>query len=306
MMQASAGMQTSRRKFLRQAASCLAVATAGSSLFADENGIALIGSQLYGWGQYYQREGKNLAEHLPEVFSALRDAGYDYAEGFMDVATPENNAKTAEVARQKGLKPVCIYSGAALHDASSWETNAGKLLQAAAVCARSGYQILNCNPDAIGREKTDAELSTQAKALDFIGAELNKIGMRLGVHNHTPEMANKAREFRWNFDHTNPQKAGFCFDVHWVFRGGMAPAEALKLYGERLVSWHLRQSRDRIWWEDLDDGDVDYHAISKEIEKRKLPKIFSVELALESGTKVTRSVVENHQRSIKYVREVLT
>ena len=38
-----------------------------------------VGSQLYGWGQYYERAGKDLGKNLDEVLMALRDAGYDLA-----------------------------------------------------------------------------------------------------------------------------------------------------------------------------------------------------------------------------------
>ena len=39
-------------------------------------------------------------------------------------------------------------------------------------------------------------------------------------------------------------------------------------------------------------------------QKRKLPPYYTVELAIENGTKITRGVVENHRRSRDYVREV--
>lgn len=106
-----------RRQFLRNAA---VVAVAGPALAADAKYVPpvltppLVGSQLYGWGQYYQRAGKNLDEHLDEVLSALRDAGYDYAEGSLDTANPENNAKFAERLKKKGLKPVSLYTGGAM------------------------------------------------------------------------------------------------------------------------------------------------------------------------------------------------
>ena len=68
----------------------------------------LIGSQLYGWGQYYERDGKDMWQNIGEVFSALRDAGYDYAEGSVDTGTPGNNVRFAEQLRAKGLKPVSL------------------------------------------------------------------------------------------------------------------------------------------------------------------------------------------------------
>jgi inosose dehydratase len=128
--------------------------------------------------------------------------------------------------------------------------------------------------------------------------------MKLGVHQHMPAMANHAREFHYDFRHTKPEVVGWCYDVHWVWKGGVMPLDGLKEYGERVVTWHLRQSRDGIWWEDLDTGDIDYAAVAQYAKEHHLARRFSVELALEPGTKITRSVVENHRRSREFVRRV--
>jgi hypothetical protein len=80
--------------------------------------------------------------------------------------------------------------------------------------------------------------------------------------------------------------------------------DALRQYGERVVSWHLRQSRGQFWWEDLDQGDIDYSEIAAFANSKSLPRRFSVELALEGGTKITRTAVENHRRSREFVRRV--
>ena len=82
------------------------------------------------------------------------------------------------------------------------------------------------------------------------------------------------------------------------------PLDGLKEYGERVVTWHIRQSRNGIWWEDLDTGDIDYAAVAQYAREHHLPRRFSVELALEAGTKITRSVVENHRRSREFIRRV--
>lgn len=293
----------SRRQFLT-ASTALCLATPLLHRAADRPTPPLVGSQLYGWGQYYQRAGKNLAEHMDEVLSALRDAGYDYAEGSLDSGSPENNATFAEKLKTRGLKPVALYTGGRMHEKASAEQTVRNIVQAANVCARSGFSILNCNPDPIGREKTDEELKTQLEALKLLGTELSRIGMRLGVHHHTPEMVNKAREFRFNFDHSAPETVGFCYDVHWVFRGGVKPETALKDYGKRIVSWHLRQSRNGTWWEDLDKGDIDYSYVADYARKHNIPGFYTVELAIENGTKITRTVVENHRRSRDFVKEV--
>jgi inosose dehydratase len=297
-----------RRQFLTASA---AVAVAAPSFAADLRYVPpvltppLVGSQLYGWGQYYQREGKNFDAHLDDVLSVLRDAGYDYAEGSLDTATPENNAKFAARLKQKGLKPVSLYTGGALHVLGQASQTAERIAAAAKEAAKAGFGIINFNPDALGRNKTDTELEIQVAALRELGEEIEKLGLRLGLHHHTPELANGAKEFHYNFQKCPAHQVGFCYDVHWVYRGGIAPQECLRQYGDRIVSWHLRQSRDQIWWEDLDTGDLDYAAIAAVVRERRLPRFFTVELALEGGTKITRSAVANHARSREFVKRVL-
>ena len=263
-----------------------------------------VGSQLYGWGQYYAREGKDMAKHLDDVLGALRDAGYDFAEGSLDVAKPDNNGKFAERLRKKGLRPVSLYVGGPTHVLGQATQTCERIAVAAKDAAKAGFGIINFNPDPLGRPKTDRELEVQAEALSELGAELAGMGMRLGIHHHTPELANGAAEFHSNFRRTRPDHVGFCYDVHWVYRGGIGPSDALKAYGDRVVSWHLRQSRGQTWWEDLDTGDIDYAAVAAEVRARKLPEFFAVELAIEPGTVISRGVVENHARSRRFVRTV--
>jgi inosose dehydratase len=264
----------------------------------------LVGSQLYGWGQYYGRMGKDFGKSLDEILIALKDAGYDYAEGNLDVAVPENNARFADQLRKHGLKAVALYTGGATHVLGQATQTCERIAKAAAEAGKAGFGILNFNPDPIGRAKTDRELEIQAEALTELGEDIRKAGMKLGIHHHTPEMANGGHEFHSNFRRCPADTVGFCYDVHWVFRGGIYPADCLTTYGDRIVSWHLRQSRDQIWWEDLDSGDIDYTAIAAEVKARKLPQFLTVELAIEGGSKVTRTVVENHVRSRQFVRRV--
>ena len=204
----------------------------------------------------------------------------------------------------KGLQPVSLYTGALVHEAGKADEVVERILTAAKVCQRAGFKVLSCNADPIGREKTDEELATQVAALIRLGEGLNSLGMKLGVHHHMPEMANHAREFHYDFRHSKPDVVGFCYDVHWVWKGGVMPLDALQAYGYRAVTWHLRQSRGGIWWEDLDSGDIDYPTVAKYAGEHGLARRFSVELALENGTRITRSVIENHRRSREYVRRV--
>jgi inosose dehydratase len=290
----------SRRSFISTSAGMLA-----AGAFSAESQKPLVGSQLYGWGQYYGREGKKLDDHFDEVFSALRDAGYDYAEHSLS-GDPQANFKLGERMKDKGLKAVSLYTGGSLHDAAKAEATVQRLVAGAKGAKEAGFAIMNCNPDPIGRDKTDEELKTQATWLQKLGEGLAELGLKLGVHNHTPEMKNGAKEFHTNFRQTKPETVGFCYDVHWVFRGGVLPPQALEPYGSRIVSWHLRQSREKIWWEDLDAGDVDYEFIASYAREHQLAPLYTVELAIENGTRITRSVVDNHARSRDFVKRVFS
>jgi inosose dehydratase len=307
-MNTSRFVPTSRRDFLFTSATALAATAVLPSAFCAESSAqadgttkaTLVGSNVYGWTQYAERDHK--AFDVGEVISALRDTGYDYLESFLDLNRPEENGRFADQLRAKGLQPVSMYTGARLHEEKTAQETIDKVLAAAKVARQAGFVVISCNADPIGREKTDAELKTQSKALSDLGAALNGIGMRLGVHQHLPEMAKHAREFHAVFGGTKADQVGWCYDVHWVWKGGVMPLDALHQYGERVVTWHLRQSRDGIWWEDLDTGDVDYAAVASYAKQHRLARRFSVELAIESGTKITRSVVENHRRSREFVR----
>ncbi len=279
----------------------LAINNQGASA---DNKRALVGSNIYGWSQYYQQKKQNVQDHLDELYAELKAAGYDYLESFMDVGNPEKNRIVADRMKDKGLKPVSIYTGARVHESGKAEENVRKILEAAKVCKAAGYEIISCNPDPIGREKTDAELKIQIEALTLLGKGLNDLGLKLGIHHHLPEMANKAREFHFVFRNTDPKIVGFCYDVHWIYKGGIAPMEVLKEYGNRVVTWHIRQGRNGIWWEDLDTGDVDYSVVADYARQHKLPQRYTVELALENGTKITRSAEENHRRSREFIRKV--
>jgi hypothetical protein len=123
------GATISRRNFVRTLAAVSAAAPArlswtGQVFGAENSSRTPVGSNIYGWGQYYQRMGKNVGEHLDEVLSALRDADYDYLEAFVDSNQPDKNAELAERMKAKGLKPVCLYMNPA--DGSRWWKNSSR------------------------------------------------------------------------------------------------------------------------------------------------------------------------------------
>lgn len=300
------GFPTTRREFL-QRAGLLGAASAsgllhGCGCSGKGRAETLVGSNAFGWTQYAKRDKRPF--DISGTMSALRDCGYDYLEPSVDLARPDGIAELAEQMKARGLKPVSVYCGPRLHEADKVKEAVAQMLAAAKVCRASGFQTVTCNAAPIGREKTDEELRTQVAALKDIGQELKAMGLKLGIHHHLPEMAGNAREFHYNFRNSDPGAVGFCYDVHWVWKGGIQPLDALREYGDRVVSWHIRQSRDGVWLEDLDAGDIDYTAVAASAEERGLPRLFTVELAIEAKTVITRTAVENHRRSREFIRRV--
>ena len=175
-----------RREFVSHLGSTLAAAgliSTVSKLWAAQEQPAspkttLVGSNVYGWTQYAQREKKKF--DVQEVISALRDTGYDYLESFMSVEQPDENTRFAEQLRAKGLQPVSLYVGARLHESQKAREVVARIITAAKVCQESGFRVISCNADPIGREKTDEELKTQAAALTELGEGLNALGLKLG------------------------------------------------------------------------------------------------------------------------------
>ena len=76
----------------------------------------------------------------------------------MNLDKPDENGKFAEQLEAKGLRPVSMYTGARVHEAGKASESVKKILAAARVCKDAGFQVISCNADPIGREKTDEEL----------------------------------------------------------------------------------------------------------------------------------------------------
>jgi inosose dehydratase len=121
--------------------------------------------------------------------------------------------------------------------------------------------VVNPTPIRWGQplDKSDGELATQARALQTLAERLAVHGVRLAYHTHDAEMRHAAREFHHMLLATDPAVVGLCLDAHWIYRGAgnsqVALFDIVQLYGSRVVSLHLRQSRNGVWTETLDEAD---------------------------------------------------
>ncbi len=270
----------------------------------------LIGTQMYPWLQYYEAEGKDWKNHLPEILDQVKEAGLDAWEQSID---SESEADRLSVLLEyRDLEMVSIYAGNELHG-HHFEEEVQSVLAQARLAKPLGVRYVVCNPKPISwtekKKKNDEQLSRQAKALQLLGEGLVEQGMQLSYHVHTPELSNGAREFHHMMLNVSPEAMGLCLETHWIYRGcggsNHAVLDVMKLYGDRINTTHLRQSQSRIWDETFQDGDVDHREIFRRLRKLDYSGPLTLEMAIEEGTPNTMSHSEAHRRAKKYLTEIL-
>ncbi len=137
-----------------------------------------------------------------------------------------------------------------------------------------------------------------------MGRTLAQHGFDLRVHHHTPQLAQNAREWRHILHHTDPEYVHICVDVDWAYEGGFAPIPFLREVGERLREIHVRSARNKVWLEDLEDSDIDYHKVAEYLKQERFAPLIVVELAYRPNTVVTRPLEQDLRLSRTYAERI--
>jgi inosose dehydratase len=266
---------------------------------------AIIGTQMYPWLQHFhETRGKYDDACVEEAMQQSAAAGLGAWEQSVTSATEAE--KLGGWLKRFKLKLDSIYAGGDLHTAA-WRTNADSIIQQGAWAKTLGAKIVTSNPNPLpqGKDKTDEELRTQAAALNYVAKGLRDIGMTLAYHTHDPEMRQGSREFHHMMLATRESGMKFCLDSHWIFRGlgssNVGLHDVVDLYGDRIVTMHLRQSRGGIWSEHLGEGDIDYAPIVAKLRQINFNGPLIIETAFEKGTPRTMSMTESHRKSREWV-----
>jgi inosose dehydratase len=312
---------SSRREFLRDtvlaagAATVLPGATdagAGAGGRVARSGKLHVACNQYSWRVFYQREGKDFNAALDAGLADVKASGLDGFEP--GVGGLEQISPMIPLLKKHGLEMRSLYVNSTLHDAGQVDKSIEEVLAAAARAKEAGTQIIVTNPSPIrwgGPEnKTDAQLQTQAAALDRLGGKLRQMGLTLAYHNHDIELRNAAREFHHMMVGTDPENVTLCLDAHWIYRGAgnsqVALFDVLKLYGPRVTELHLRQSQNGVWTEVFGPGDIDYPRLADHLRRGGVKPLLVLEQAIEAGSPNATRPVEAFQKSTEYVREVFT
>ncbi len=265
----------------------------------------------YPWLGYFRREGREFGRRLDADLRVVADSDQDDFEPM--ASSPEQITRFGKSLRARGLGMYSLYVNSTLYEPAAAERSIQEVLAIARAARAFGTRIIVTNPSPIrwgGPEnKNDAQLETQARALEQLGRRLHELGCALAYHNHDLELRAAAREFRHMLVGTDPRWVRFCLDAHWIYRGSgnsnVALFDVVELFADRIVELHLRQSRDGVWTETFSaEGDVDYPRLVKALVRHGVRPWLVMEQAVEKGTPKTLSALEAQRRSMRAARRL--
>ena len=217
-----------RRTFLGAAGAVPLAVPAVRTLAADPP--LEVSTNTYPWSTFATRNGRAFQPRSDETLDAIAAAGLTgYEPALTDVAELDGLGPRLQA---RGLRMPSLYAS---RYAARRGAGAGQCRERPAHRAprgTMGTRIIVTNPTPIrwgGPEnKTDAQIRSQAAALDRLGREVRALGLTLAYHNHDSELRLGGREFHHMLTATDPAHVKFCLDAHWVFRGCGDPGRALR------------------------------------------------------------------------------
>jgi len=280
--------------------------TGASAFAAAARKPPTLSVEVYIWLQHLQNGKQTLAEGMDTIFPEARAAGFRNIELNADFFSPELAPRTLALLKANRLSMPSVYVGGVMHETAAADDTIRRALDVAGRAKAAGLQAVvnNPNPKKNREPKTDDELRLQGERLNRLGRELSSRGLQFWVHHHDPEMAGNAHEWRHILRNTDYKTVSLCLDLDWVHQGGQDPLALLKEAGSRVAALHLRNSRNKLWLESFEDGDIDYRKVAAYLEQAALSPLLVVELAYRKETSVTRSLKDNLIRSRRYAERI--
>jgi len=260
----------------------------------------------YIFQQYASRQKKNLSDVVEGALAMARQAGFHNIEINTAFFEASIRSRTLTALRANGLRMPSVYCGGAVHEERLAEQTLARALEIAALCRPFGCTAVVTNPDPKSGQarKTDDELAVEARSLNRMGQALRHEGYELRVHHHTPLLVENAREWRYILANTDPLNVALCIDLDWVHQSGLVPLDILRGGGSRVREIHVRNSKNKLWLESFEEGDIDYRAIAAYLTKQKLEPLVVVELAYRENTPVAHSLAQDLRSSRIYAERI--
>lgn len=193
-------------------------------------------------------------QKFAEMLATIKHTGYDGFEiGVQRVDLSDAAQFRAQVA-DAGLETAGIHTHFRL-DQPDWIDGAEAYVQrsaefAAAVNApylpMSGRRMI----------KTDEQLALMADLLNNFGRIAATNGLRFCYHHHDWELADDWRELRFLMANTDPDYVGILSDIGWIIKAGQTISDVLDAYGNRIVTFHVKDAPADGWFTELGKGIV--------------------------------------------------
>ena len=266
--------------------------------------ITGIATTMYQWDREYQQRGLAFDDHLEEAFRRMAALGLDGVQSRLSYAdTPDKADRFAETCHRAGVVVASLYGNCKLYDQGALEGEVAQFLAAVEAARQTGCSLITLNlATPRERPKRKDELEVQVRGLETIGAEVAKMGVRIALHNHTPEMKDEAHEFRYVVGHVSSSAVGVCLDVAWAAVAGVSPVDLIGEVHPRLFDLHVRNVADGWFTQSVPEGTISYSQILGLLARYRYAGWLVVELAYDNRVDVTRSFEQNIIRSIWYLK----
>lgn len=267
----------------------------------------VLGAGAFRWMQQYWAIGMDPDDCIAQTLDDVAAAGLAAWEPTL---TSEPQMEAIDKAlKERGLAMPSYYAGGKLWT-DDWEGAVSELVERARLARQMGAGVMVCNPDPLdwnGTPKPDKGINTQNRALAALGRELAGVGIKLAFHFHTPELTKAATELHSAMLNVPAEHLGICLDTHWAYRGcgnSQAGLETIaRMYADRIVSLHVRQSHGQVWAETLGEGDVDHAFLWRILKQKGFSGPCMIELAHEAGTPITMNLSEAHRLSREHLEQ---
>lgn len=289
----------------------LAVLFSSQKLMLEREENLPISANEYNWVTFYDREGREWGKDWDACLSEFAKTKIPAFEP--SISDAAHLQELIPFLEKYGIQLPSIYVGSLMHENDLAQKSTAQILEIAKQAKPLGTKIIVTNPNPIswgsGQLKNDSQLLCQSSHLDKLGKSLKNMGIKLAYHTHDVELQAGAREFHHVLQNTSPENLGFCMDVHWIYRGSgnsqVAVFDTLKMYGNRIVSFHLRQSQNGIWTDTFQpEGDIDYVRFAQEVKKMGINAHLVIEQCLEEKTVQNNSVVEAHKINYSAIKKL--
>ena len=270
-----------------------------------------LSTNVYPWMTFYRREGMEFEADLAKAISEVKRSGADHYEP--NLKSLEFVDTLSDELQKQGVGMQSVYVNSDLWDKEKAKESIDWVMAIVRKAKkRMGTEVVVTNPSPIGwgspENKNDEQLEVQRDALEELGKGIHSEGLHLAYHFHDPEFREGAREVHHMLSATSPEYVKLCLDSHWAFRGAgdsnVALHDIVRLYGDRIVELHIRQSQGGVWTEAFGEGDIDHDRLVRELVELGVSPIVTMEQAVEANSPNTMNAFEAHKISHAKGREV--